>query len=527
MKKILLPALAAGLALSASALDVVKGGKAAAVIVVPDKPVPSVNFAAKELVYHVEKSTGIKLQTVPESQAAAYKLHKIYLGNTRAAANLDLSKLNRNGFYIKSINDSELVIAGRDVKSHWKDDNAEAGTRMAVSHLLDTRLRVRWLFPGELGEVIPKHKEIVLGKLDITFMQPLASSRHSKAFTAFTGWTNRQHHAAFNESEAIFQHRHGFAWDVPTRNQHSMTEYHARFFKTTPQMFNLLPDGTRRSDPNYFRGRPDLISMCVSSPELVDVIINDWVKRRNAKEPNIFVGDNDTASKCVCDKCLAWDGIGNDKARRAAAEKAFKDGKRDWYKALGNVSGRYAKLYKAVYERAVKIDPQVKVIGSAYVNYQYGPPDAPEYKLNKNIIIPFTDNLMYPFTEEKLADSRKNWQQWSKTGASMAFRPNFMLDGHNMPICIARKYHALHCFLRANGMISTYFDSNTGQYGTNGLVMYMVARMTMRPDLSYEAIVNEYCGAFGNAAGEIKEYFMEDQPMGGSGIVFRESEGNQ
>lgn len=38
MKKILLPALAAGLVLSASALDVVKGGKAAAVIVVPDKP---------------------------------------------------------------------------------------------------------------------------------------------------------------------------------------------------------------------------------------------------------------------------------------------------------------------------------------------------------------------------------------------------------------------------------------------------------------------------------------------------------
>ena len=36
MKKILLPALAAGLVLSASALDVVKGGKAAAVIVVPD-----------------------------------------------------------------------------------------------------------------------------------------------------------------------------------------------------------------------------------------------------------------------------------------------------------------------------------------------------------------------------------------------------------------------------------------------------------------------------------------------------------
>ena len=507
MKKILLPALAAGLALSASALDVVKGGKAAAVVVIPDNAVPSVEFAARELVYHVRQSADVELPIVKESAAASNKAHKIYLGATKAAGKLDTAKLNRNGFYIKSLNDSEMVIVGRDVKSHWKNDSAEAGTRMGVSHLLDTQLGVRWIFPGKLGEIIPKKSEIVLPKLDITFIQPLESSRHSKAFIAFTGWKNKAHYADFHESEVVFQHRHGFSWEIPTRNQHSMGKYHERFFKTTPQMFNMLPDGTRRSDTLYFRGRPDLVSMCVSSPELADVIINDWKARRSAKEPNVFVGENDSAGKCVCDKCLAWDGIGNDQARRAAAEKAYKAGKRDWYKALGNVSGRYAKLYQIVYERAVKIDPNVKVIGLAYTNYQDGPPDTPDYKLNKNVIICFTNDLMYPWTAEKIERTKKAWNVWSKTGASMAFRPNFMLDGHNMPINLARKYHALHWFLRDNGMISTYFDSNTGQYGANGLGMYIVARMTMRPDLSFEAIQNEYCGAFGAAADEIKKYF--------------------
>ena len=505
------------LAWSASALEVVREGKACAIVVTPDAPAQSVALAARELVAHIEKASKVKLEIVPESRAAERKEDKIYLGATQAAKGLDLSKLTRNGFYIKSIGDHALVIAGRDVKSHWKNDSAEAGTRMGVSHWLDTRLGVRWLWPGELGTVVPKRREIVLPKLDLEFRQPLFSSRYSRAFPQMTGWKSRQAHDEFQEAELLWEHRHGFSWHIQTRNQHSMTNFHKRFFAAKPQIFNLLPDGTRRPDPYYFNGRPDLISKCVSDPELHEIIIADWLANR-PKEPNVFVGESDTPGKCVCPNCLAWDGIGHDAERAAAAKKAFEAGDPGWYKALGNVSGRYARLYDTILKKAKAIDPNVQVIGLAYTNYIEGPPEG--FKLSPDVIVSFTE-LMYPWTAEDIARTKEHYRNWSRTGASMAFRPNFMLDGHNMPIFFARKYHALHGFLRETGMISTYFDSNIGQYGAHGLNMYTVARMTMRPELSYDEIVSEYCGAFGAAAPEIREYFEYWEKLANSEVTLK------
>ena len=56
--------------------------------------------------------------------------------------------------------DGKLYIWGNDKKQY-------PGVLFAVYGLLEEKFGVRWLFPGELGEVITKHKEIVLGKLDI------------------------------------------------------------------------------------------------------------------------------------------------------------------------------------------------------------------------------------------------------------------------------------------------------------------------------------------------------------------------
>ena len=45
---------------------------------------------------------------------------------------------------------------------------AETGTLLAVYNFLDCQMGVRWLWPGKLGEVVPKVSTIRIGNLDQT-----------------------------------------------------------------------------------------------------------------------------------------------------------------------------------------------------------------------------------------------------------------------------------------------------------------------------------------------------------------------
>ena len=74
-------------ALSAlSAVEIVKNGKAAAEIALPEKPVSSVKFAAGELQKHIQLITGVRLPVTVKS--APRKLpNRIHLGYGTAPKN--------------------------------------------------------------------------------------------------------------------------------------------------------------------------------------------------------------------------------------------------------------------------------------------------------------------------------------------------------------------------------------------------------------------------------------------------------
>ena len=68
--------LAAG---NISAFDIVKNNKAASVIIIPAKANQVVEYAAKELQYHILQSTSAKIPIINENQKSDIK-EKIYLG---------------------------------------------------------------------------------------------------------------------------------------------------------------------------------------------------------------------------------------------------------------------------------------------------------------------------------------------------------------------------------------------------------------------------------------------------------------
>ena len=185
-------------------------------------------------------------------------------------------------------------------------------------------------------------------------------------------------------------------------------------------------------------------------------------------------------------------------------KKAFLEGKPDWSEYLGSLSDRYAKFYLAAQREAQKIDPQATLMAFAYANYSKPPM---ETKLNDRIIMFIVPEVMYPWTPAKREAAKVQWDGWSKTGVKMVLRPNYGLDGHNMPIFVARKFGEDFTYAYRHGMIGTDISALTGQYGVQGPGAYLQARIHENPEWPVDQILEEYYGGFGPAREQVRAYF--------------------
>lgn len=496
-----------------AAFDLVREGKPAAVIIIPEKAFNVVERAAEELQYYVKEASGATLEIIRENVKTQNGLGSLYLGPCQATGQAGIApdKLSRNGFIIKTVG-TDLFIVGHDMEGPWfAHDYIESGTLLGVYNFLDRQMGIRWLWPGKLGELIPKAATISVGVLDQTTAMPLLSSRFHPSFRAnVRGWSGEAMRKQFEDDETLWEHHHYFSWYTPLRSDHSFEDYWDRFHESHPDFFNMLPDGTRRPDPYHVcKGAAGYVAMCVSNPELWQQIIEDWKANRTPANPHIHIGENDTNGSCCCPRCLSWDVPDPElqipwEQRLEYAKKSFAAGEGKWNTYLGSMSDRYAKFYMAVLNLARQIDPDVLVQGFAYANYKNPPLQA---KLDDHIVIHFVGPLMYPWTAEKVQAFKNDWTGWANTGARMILRPNFMLDGHNMPIYFAHKYADLISFCYQHGMLGTEFDSNIGQYSTQGPNMYVMARMHFAIDKPLDEILDEYYSAFGSAEPAVRQYF--------------------
>ena len=150
-------------------------------------------------------------------------------------------------------------------------------TKQAVAEFLERYLGVRWLWPGELGEVIPKSKELTVRDLNVSGQEHFAelqmNARDRKEL-----WASQAHCEAYAAARNKWLLRHR----MNVRNSvtytyghyfHSNGKYTERFLKSRPDFFQLLPDGTRGYIPGMAAHK---LSMCVSNPDLHKQIIEDW-----------------------------------------------------------------------------------------------------------------------------------------------------------------------------------------------------------------------------------------------------------
>lgn len=167
-------------------LDLVRDRQPTSAIVVPRKALPVVRFAAEELQHHVKASTGATLIIREEDDATDNSRGVVFLGGCQAADNVAPKNLSPNGYHIQ-LHKGNLYLLGDDsdgpvldsrgIKGSLHDNKTRVGTLFAVYEFLDKRLGVRWLWPGRLGEVVPKQKSLRVTAWNQTYAPRLLHSR--------------------------------------------------------------------------------------------------------------------------------------------------------------------------------------------------------------------------------------------------------------------------------------------------------------------------------------------------------------
>jgi hypothetical protein len=449
---------------------------------------PSAALAAQDLKFHLDRIAGCDFPLVSAGEAAHLPQDKVRLliGESPLTAELKLTSqgLEPEAYRIVT-RPNTLVIVGRNVQKGDGVIATSPAVLYGTSHLLDRYFGVRWLWPGELGTIIPKAADLRLPELDVTGQPPLSmrSFTTQVARTAGRSSTSRE---TGDEAQRWNQHHTIGRGRTEYTIGHAFGSWWEKYHVTHPEYFAKPPPGMKPMPPEW-------VKLCVSEPGVAAQIVAEWKAAGAPESWNICPNDN--GGFCTCDRCRALDG-------------AMQDPVALWNVTNVDVTGRYVDLWNRVLRAMKETRPDAKICTYSYSAYKFL---KPEMKLEPGYVIEFVGDFY----------SRERWNVWSDAGAKIALRPNWLHFGGVAPHLPLHAMGDYFDFARSHGMLQFHFDSNFGHYGTQGPNYYLLARMGARPDLSVEAVIGEWCSAFGPAAPAVRRYLdyweaFADKVQGGA-----------
>lgn len=286
-----------------------ENGKISCEIVVPEEAGPVALFAGEEMKNFLSQSLGkeIPLLKTPSGQKTA-----IILGNSQQAkdAGIDISKLARDAFVIKTNGRNILIVGRDDLKSNPMTDHLlwkERGTLFGVYEFLERFVGVRFYFPGELGTIIPKYENLYLPAINICDKPAFTDSRCFSYNAGNIDWlTNELDKSNFKRmvylrlrlETKIFQCCHGLAY----------RDYVKRFKESHPEYLALMSNGKRDMENQFCfsSGIKDEIYKDAEAYFTGKSATSRGMSAWRATKPGYFdVMPMDGFYKCCCEKCQA------------------------------------------------------------------------------------------------------------------------------------------------------------------------------------------------------------------------------
>ncbi len=464
-----------------AAVTLVEKGKAVGVVVLSENPNALVEEAARVFVRTVEKSTGAVIPIISEQEAAQLDEGKprMFLGPCQAnlAKGLDPFALEPDSYHQVVSGNAIYLIGAERVTSRISDDGRPVSwvsrpTLWALNRMLEEQLQVRWIWPGDLGTVIPKHETLTVQDGDLQYQAKL-QLRSLRFPTSRPLVNDPEADIRIKQEAGLWAEGHGVGRRGVVRFGHAFGHWWAKYSKDHPDYFAYLG----KIKQPYLK--PSSVKLRLSNPAVIEAIAQEYIE---AGSPNFYnVCPNDGSGFDIHPDTLAWD-LPRDQPPR------------DIIRARGELTARYVKFWNLLYARLAKINPDVVLTTYAYSSYRNPPP--PERPLTARAIFGIVASY----------DSYDLWKGWSKYAEGLYLRPNWWHLGADAPYMPMEETYNYIKFAWENGMLGIDMDSLLGYWGTQGPVYYMVARLMTRPELTLDEIIAEYTSAFGKGAPKIREY---------------------
>ena len=445
---------------------------------------PLVSYAAQDLQRYLGRVTGQK----PKIGAEAPGTVCIHVGRTRYvnSLRLGLDNLAWDGFIIctrRRGDVPQLVISGRTPQ----------GTYYGVNYFLREYVGVNWLFPGKLGEIVPRKETVSIpavleDKQEPDFLPPrtLFDWPHEPGVGIF-GLRHMMSYSGIEPDETnphpAFKPSLGYA---ATRASHNIAFFLPQsLFDEHPEYFSMI-DGERRKPLPYHVGWQP----CMSNPAVVQLAIDATRKYfdENPEKIGISLGENDSGGYCECNACRAMD---TDR-RRWATDLCRNYANRKW------------KFYVQVGEALQESHPGKEIGVFAYL-WSALPPDDPEIlaRLEK------LDNIVVQKTFFHESDMRK-FDEWSRLGLGFAvwdyIYSHWNLDFRHYPRQWARKARQLH-----NRGARSYFAELCGgeQWAPKfSPKRWVIQRLLWDLQADEDVLMDDYCRlAYGAGAEPMRAFW--------------------
>lgn len=379
-----------------------------------------------------------------------------------------------------------VLVAGRDRFSALNGEQIEFGTANAVYTFIERELGVRWLWPGELGEVVPRSPTIAVGPLDFRFSPPI----RERFFHYPRGMVQPENNRWFE----VLQRGRG---SLSVSTNHYFNQWWARYSEDYPEIFSMQLDGTR----GYIRA-PHGAKLCVSNPRVAEL----WLAEAEAalrQDPDLLMVSavpTDGGGWCLCPECLSWDVDGAPPSTYSSAGQRLEHVMlTDRYVRFWNI------LARGLRERFP--DREVYVGAAAYARYKTLPV---EQVLDDNVVIAYVGH--FPITTEEVAAWEKaDMLEWGKMAAMLSYRPNlFWYSGGTwgLPnIALERTIEDME-FIAKNNVVSLRIDSFFMNWANLGPQLYLFTQLAYDPLQDGHALLRDYYEkGFGPAADHVAAYF--------------------
>lgn len=284
---LLLPLSAAEpLKFDASDFVVVEKGKTMCVIFMEPTASKSVRLAAEELQRVIRLATGALL---PVSKEA--KPPMICLGDCAAARAVGLAgeAVTDESFQIVKQGDA-LFIVGKDTADGRTTERGgfSRGTLFGVYAFLERIVGVRWIMPGELGEIIPHHERLTVPPMHITESPSFASRQ-----------------LELSDPPVVRQ------WALRNRVGTQPDDAGSLCMDSSHSWNELMPQDVRDSHPEWaavslYPEKPNY-KFCTRNAEAVAAFTQNLLKKFDA-EPSrhmLSASPSDGQSFCHCNRCKA------------------------------------------------------------------------------------------------------------------------------------------------------------------------------------------------------------------------------